>query len=160
MLVKDLLKMSVDENMVNLEKCGSSNYFWRFKYQEHHKIQCEIEKATEAIAAYDLTIAELKEKIQEMTANREETAEREILVQKYNALKKKAEQLQEIEEKFMNYSLKKYEEISKETEIFTKEINEITDNIFTVQSFVINKFGIDKQTFNEQFGVPEEMDYI
>ncbi|EED41574.1 Mnd1 family protein [Enterocytozoon bieneusi H348] len=49
LVVKDLVQTLVSENRINSEKCGSSNLYWRFRYQEHHRLQCETERNTNAI---------------------------------------------------------------------------------------------------------------
>jgi hypothetical protein len=34
------------------------------------------------------------------------------------------------------------------------------DNLFTLQKYVTEKFGIDSAQFNRQFGIPEDLDYL
>merc|ERR1712150_259116 len=50
----------------------------------------------------------------------------------------------------------------KKTEINSckEAINRWTDNIFSVQSWCKSKFGIDSKTMSQNFGIPEELDYI
>ena len=38
--------------------------------------------------------------------------------------------------------------------------NRWTDNIFAIQSYCSNNFGLASADFNEQFGIPENFDYI
>ena len=55
-----------------------------------------------------------------------------------------------------NPSEKKKKEI-----VASKEaINRWTDNIFSVQSWCKIKFGIDNKTMCQNFGIPDELDYI
>lgn len=35
-----------------------------------------------------------------------------------------------------------------------------TDNIFTIQSYCTNNFGISRSDFAAQFGIPEDLDYV
>lgn len=39
-------------------------------------------------------------------------------------------------------------------------INKWTDNIFSLQSYVKNKLSVDPNTFNKNFGIPDDFDYI
>lgn len=39
MIVKDVLQQACDENFVNQEKIGISNYYWAFKSQDMNKVK-------------------------------------------------------------------------------------------------------------------------
>ncbi|RVD92620.1 meiotic nuclear division 1 protein, partial [Tubulinosema ratisbonensis] len=40
------------------------------------------------------------------------------------------------------------------------EINQYIDKIYELQSFCGNKFGMDNSTFCENFGIPDDLDYV
>ena len=52
MIIPDLIKKLTDDNLISVEKCGSSNIYWCFEYQKHHTYQCEIEKIQLAIESF------------------------------------------------------------------------------------------------------------
>ena len=54
------------------------------------------------------------------------------------------------------FSEQKKKDISKCKEA----INRWTDNIFSVQSWCKNKFGIETKAMCQNFGIPEELDYL
>jgi len=35
-----------------------------------------------------------------------------------------------------------------------------TDNIFTIQSYCVNSFGVSRPEFSQQFGIAEDFDYV
>lgn len=38
--------------------------------------------------------------------------------------------------------------------------NRWTENLFTIKSFIKNRFNIEEQTINKQFGIPTDLDYV
>ena len=52
------------------------------------------------------------------------------------------------------------EQKKKDISMCKEAINRWTENIFSVQSWCKNKFGIETKTMCQNFGIPEELDYI
>ncbi|KAF9090566.1 Meiotic nuclear division protein 1 [Mortierella sp. GBA35] len=49
---------------------------------------------------------------------------------------------------------KKYSQVAKDA------ANRWTENIFTFQSYCVDKFNVDRQEFNKNFGIPEDLDTL
>lgn len=51
-------------------------------------------------------------------------------------------------------------ELKELTNVCRDSANRWTDNLFTVKTFVVDKFGIERSDFDKNFSVPEEFDYV
>jgi len=80
------------------------------------------------------------------------------------------EQLKEAQERNKNLKpkLKQYEELDpdvllalkKESETNKTNANKWTDNIDDIKSWCKNKFYMEENVLNKQFGIPEDLDYL
>lgn len=158
--VKDLIQILVGENRINSEKCGSSNLYWKFRYQEHHRLQCETERNTNSIEILKKENEHLLKEVNEMEKNLENTIERQELLDTYLKLRCEKEKLSQKKIEYEKYSTEQYEELEKNIIDLKKYINKITDDIFSLKHYLYTKFGIESKTFHEYFKISEELDYI
>lgn len=160
MILPDLLKKLLDDNLIKSEKCGASNVYWCFGYQSHHFYSCETEKAILAIASFEEENKKKREHLKKILSNTKRTPERDELLDKYNALKEKVAEINEHKKQRQDYSYDEFKRLQNEIEEMKVAANKKTDNIFVLQGFVTNKFGISKREFNGNFGISDEFDYI
>ncbi|ORD93792.1 MND1 [Enterospora canceri] len=160
MILKDLLSELINDNKINCEKAGSSNLYWRFMYQDHHRIQCNTEKLQDELAEMKSQNKEYKIRIEEMKGKREETEERIVLLEKYNKLKKQVTALEETKEKANRLSKKEFIKLRDDVNMFKDSINEVTDDIYTIQGYVCGRLPIERRDFNKNFNISDDMDYV
>ncbi|KAJ1644407.1 Meiotic nuclear division protein 1 [Dispira simplex] len=158
--VKDVLQELVDDDIVNLEKIGTSNYYWSFpsaarktRQNKIHELQAETEQTRKRNE-------ELTNSINSAQNGREDTEERTDLlrqlaeIEQLHALhKKELEQFRECDPVL----LKAKERAAQQAK---DAANRWTDNVFILQSYCSNKFMIPAADFNRQFGIPEDFDNI
>ncbi|OQS53394.1 hypothetical protein EHP00_2607 [Ecytonucleospora hepatopenaei] len=160
MLVKDLLTNLQNECKINVEKCGTSNYYWKFLFEKEHATQCKIEKTTDENNDLLRENKKIKDEITEMKNKRQDTEERRALVKEYTRLKTKKAELEKIKNLAGKYSKEQFEELKNVVKQYKNDINRFTDDIYTLQSHVCNKLNIDKNDFNKNFQIPEDLDYV
>ncbi|ELA42125.1 uncharacterized protein VICG_00766 [Vittaforma corneae ATCC 50505] len=160
MLVPDLLKKLHDEDLISVEKCGTSNIYWCFPYNKHHFYSCETEKVALSIEVFKEENMKKMEQIEKMKVLKESTPERESLLEEFNTLKRDVLIIEEENKHNAECSVEEYEKFIKEIEDMKESINRITDNIFTIQGHVSSKYGVSRKDFNRNFDVDDEMDYI
>lgn len=159
MIIPDLLKKLQDEDLISVEKCGTSNVYWCFPYSKHHSYSCDTEKAILSIEGYKEEIEKKKKQIGDINKLIDDP-EREGLIKVYNELKKRILEIEEEKKHQEVCSIEEYNKFIKEIEEMKKQINKTTDDIFTIQGYAVGKFGIGRKDFNKNFGVNDEMDYI
>lgn len=102
----------------------------------------------------------LEEVKKQEQSGREESEERTLHLTSIN---KKRELIQKLDEELQKYSdsdpdlLKSLLEHTKTARDAT---NRWTDNIFEVESWVRNKFNMERKDIYRQFQIPEDLDYI
>lgn len=159
MIIPDLIKNLVDENMISMEKCGASNVYWCFENQKHHFYACETEKALLAIESYKEENKKKKKVLEEIRVNKKPSAEKDELLKTYNELLKTVNLIKERKKQSKECSYSEFKKMKKEIEEMKKTINLQTDNIFTLQGYVNKKYGMDKKDFASSFGIPADFDY-
>lgn len=157
---KDTLKNLLDENLVTSEKLGISNYFWSFKKDEGRNLQekeAELKKSKQNLQS---ELDQTKNLYEAESRTRVQSKEREEMIDMMKQLdvviNKQENEMKHYAECDPRVFESRKEEITK-TKV---EINKITDDIFELQSYVCNKFGMERKDFNKNFNVDDEMDYV
>lgn len=52
------------------------------------------------------------------------------------------------------------ENMQKETVMAKEGANRWTDNVFTIKSWCVRKFGLEEKMIDKNFGIPEDFDYM
>ncbi|KAI5152328.1 hypothetical protein ENBRE01_2745 [Enteropsectra breve] len=159
MQLSDMLKAALDEDLINCEKCGNTNIYWAFRFQQHHSSACEIEKTNSEIEGLTEDIKKKKKHLGRLAKDREANPERVELVNVYSSYKAQVEEIENKKKAAEKCSLEQYNSLDKEIEELKKTTNEYTDNIYTMQSFISSKYGVNKNDFNKNFSIPDDMDY-
>lgn len=101
-----------------------------------------------------------EQQLQEATGMREESGERDALLEQFQSLERergvsagKLEMHRANDPKLL--AQKRADSLKAKL-----AANRWTDNIFTLQSYCANNFAIERAQFSEQFSIPEDFDYI
>jgi DNA repair ATPase RecN len=160
MQIKDILKMLVDDGLVNCEKCGISNIYWSFKFTSIMKINNDYEKATKKKEEILQLIISAKKEIKELKK------ERQLSVAKRNKLSDEINQLIDQNNKFQNEidtilanTPEKINDRLSKLSNAQIAIDTMTDNINILVNFIIdsNPTGMSKSQICEYFGIPDDI---
>lgn len=158
--VDDILTRATDEGLVNKEKLGGKNVYWVFEKQDQHSCACENERLELAIESYRDGKAKKEEHLKELKTRVEDTEERTTLIKEYNSLKEEIQKFEDYEKRKESCSKMLYNKNKQEIENMFKEINQITDNLFMLQSYMCKKYTMDRRDVNNKLGIPNDLDYI
>ena len=158
--VKEVLQSLVDDRLVNAEKIGTSNYFWSFpstamqsRQNTRNALQEELSRVQEARVKSEIQLSEA-------AAQREDSSERDDLLEKYNHLEENRRIAASKLEMHRANDPKLMAQKRADAEKAKLAANRWTDNIFSLQSYCSNHFSIERSQFNEQFSIPDDFDYI
>nr|AOP03996.1 Mnd1 [Rhizophagus irregularis]AOP03998.1 Mnd1 [Rhizophagus irregularis]AOP03999.1 Mnd1 [Rhizophagus irregularis] len=158
--VKDVLQSLVDDNLVNTDKIGTSNYYWSFPSSALQSRKARIEELM-------LELQKLKEKNAELQSNidvaydgRENSDDRATLLKKVAELEAINKKHQENLALFRECDPALLEAKENHANLALECGNRWTENIFLIQSYCFKKFNIERADFNQQFGIPEEFDTL
>jgi len=160
MSVKEVLQSLVDDNLVDAERIGTSNYFWSYPSKAMHMRKRKQDQLTNDIHEVKKRMSNSDELLQQAKKGKENSDERNEVLLKLTKLKE--------ENKSLKVELQRYQdcdpEVIKEVQIKSNEAldsaNRWTDNLFAIKSWCNKKFNIDSKTLDKQFGIPEDFDYI
>jgi len=161
MSVKDVLNSLVDDGLVDTDKIGTSVYFWAFPSKATQVRKRKIETCTENLETLKKRLKAAEEGIIEAQKGRETSDEREKLLADLRSEEQERSQLEARLKEFADNDPAVLEALAQEAGQAVEAANRWTDNIFSIQSWIRKKFpSIEQSTFNKQFNIPEELDYI
>ncbi|CCD26120.2 Mnd1p NDAI_0G03430 [Naumovozyma dairenensis CBS 421] len=168
-LVKDLIKSLLDDDLIHMEKCGNINIIWCFKRQVMKEQFIIGEKLESSLQVCKEEYSKLENDIEDCLQGEYNEY---IIDDGNNGGKLKRDdclrELKELDDKLKVsknnvMELEKFkwddERISLEKEEKLKDINrleKLTDNIEILVSYLSNKFLIDSKQIRKEFGIPED----
>uniref|UniRef100_A0A8C2PWI8 Meiotic nuclear division protein 1 homolog n=1 Tax=Cyprinus carpio TaxID=7962 RepID=A0A8C2PWI8_CYPCA len=170
MSVKEVLQSLVDDNMVDTERVGTSNYYWAFPSKALHARKCRLEELERQHEDGNQRKKALQQAVDKAKVGREVNEERENLLKELTALKQQRDQLKAELERYKECDPEVVEEIRK-ANITAKEAvsrwtdqisakSQTQDNVFAIKSWAKKKFGFENSSLDKAFGIPEDFDYI
>lgn len=148
-LIKDLVTELVNDNHISSDKIGISHYYWKFPLSSEVEI-AKLEQENEKLQK-EIETLENQENALKSTRNAEN---REELIEEFVKLTQMKEQMS------ISFNYDEFKDLTEKVEQLKNSINETTDDIFILQSYVTEKFGMSRDDFNKAFGVKEDMDVI
>jgi hypothetical protein len=159
MQIKDILKMLIDDGLVQCEKCGISNIYWSFQYTGIMKLNSDFKRLTTKKETLINSIREAKTEVDTLKIERKmDIQEREeLLIQAKNLEIANAE----INRKIQSLLESSPEQIEqKETTVrnIQMAIDTMYENLDILVSFIYdaNPSGLSKTAIREYFGIPDE----
>ncbi|KAF9217533.1 hypothetical protein CPC16_007788 [Podila verticillata] len=158
--VKDVLQSLVDDGLVTVEKIGTSNYYWSFPSDVQQKKNAKLKQLREEFAKLEATSAELESRIRLAKSGREDNDQREELLVKLAEAETLDKELQTELKRYADSDPTLLEAQKKYSQVAKEAVNKWTENIFVFQSYCVNKFNVDRQELNKNFGISEDMDTL
>ncbi|XP_051982327.1 meiotic nuclear division protein 1 homolog isoform X3 [Xyrauchen texanus] len=160
MSVKDVLQSLVDDNMVDTERVGTSNYYWAFPSKALHARKCRLEELKRQHEEGKQRKIALQQAVDKAKVGREINEEREALLKELVTLKGQRDQMKAELEKYKECDPELVEEIRKANITAKEAVSRWTDNVFAIKSWAKKKFSFDDSRLDKAFGIPEGFDYI
>lgn len=158
--VKDVVQSLVDDGLVDSEKIGTSVYFWSFPSKAVSTRKRKLDDLRAKVEDVEKKLRFVDGQLAKAQVGREESDEREKLMADLIEVERSRDELSAELDKHRDCDPEVLEEIKRQTVVARDAANRWTDNIFSVKSWVKNKFFIEESVLNKQFGIPEELDYV
>ncbi|KAM7010222.1 meiotic nuclear division protein 1 homolog [Tautogolabrus adspersus] len=160
MTVKDVLQSLVDDNMVDCERVGTSNYYWAFPSKALNARKHKLDELKKQDSEAKQRKVSLEKAVEKAKLGREDTKERSSQLKELKALREEKTQLQAELEKYQECDPGVVEEIRKTNVVAKEAVSRWTDNVFAIKSWTKKKFSFDDSRINKAFGIPEDFDYM
>lgn len=160
MAVKEVLQSLVDDNMVDCERVGTSNYYWAFPSKALNTRKHRLEELKKQISEAKQRKESLQKAVEVAKVGREDTSKRSALLKELESLREEHAQLQTKLDKYRECDPEVVEEMKKSNIVAKEAVSRWTDNVFAIKSWTKKKFTFDESHINKAFGIPEDFDYM
>jgi len=86
--------------------------------------------------------------------------DRDAILQELMQKEKLCKELEKELERYRECDPEVLENMQKETVMAKEGANRWTDNVFTIKSWCVRKFGLEEKMIDKNFGIPEDFDYV
>mmetsp|Transcript_13883 Transcript_13883/g.24329 ORF Transcript_13883/g.24329 Transcript_13883/m.24329 type:complete len:207 (-) Transcript_13883:1095-1715(-) len=161
--IKDVLQTLLDDDLVRMEKIGSSNYYWSYPAQASVKISNEASAAEVELAAAKRRKTELTASVDKERAGQQDAAVRAELAAELAELRRKVAAAQSEMIAYKDSDPETVQAMRQGAELAKDAANRWLDNIQAMWSWAKKQFP-DKQqgleSFFEENGFSQSMEYI
>ncbi|KAL4454211.1 hypothetical protein ABPG74_012168 [Tetrahymena malaccensis] len=160
--VQDILKVLVQDNLINKDKVGIGSFFWSFPNEKKDEMVKVIKGLDEKMISCNQKILETESKIITEQSLRTSDDRDDILSQHQN-LKKIVEQKLKQVNLLKRNDPKRVQEMKNKIEQYRNLANLWGDNIEALLSFLKKKFYMNAQdlkNYKEVFEIDQEIEYI
>ncbi|XP_034394670.1 meiotic nuclear division protein 1 homolog isoform X2 [Cyclopterus lumpus] len=160
MSVKDVLQSLVDDNMVDCERVGTSNYYWAFPSKALNARKHKLDELQSQISEAKQRKKSVEKGVEKAKVGRQDTKERSSLLKELEALREERTQLQAELNKYRECDPEVIEDMRKSNVVAKEAVSRWTDNVFAIKSWTKKKFSFDDSRIDKAFGIPEDFDYM
>eukprot|EP01095_Lingulamoeba_sp_RSL-Kostka_P003165 TRINITY_DN1406_c0_g1_i1.p1 TRINITY_DN1406_c0_g1~~TRINITY_DN1406_c0_g1_i1.p1 ORF type:complete len:206 (-),score=59.86 TRINITY_DN1406_c0_g1_i1:299-916(-) len=157
---KEILLGLVDDGWANGDKIGAGNFYWCFPSQELITRNNKISANSEEIKNLEDTLQSLEKKLEISKVNKEQTEERKEQLKILNELEEKNNSLRAELVENQAFDPELIEDMTLDIKTAKEAANRWTDNIFSIRSYVHNKFFMEYKDFDKAFELSEDFDYV
>lgn len=160
MSVKEVVTSLVDDGMVDTDKIGTSCYFWAFPSKASQNRKRKIADLTTNLEDLNNRKKSLIDGLKLSKVGKENTESRSETLNNLQTKQDHLKSLQRDLEQYRECDPDVIEQVKGQTDTAKDAANRWTDNVFSVKSWIKNKFCFDEKMIDKQFGIPEEFDYV
>ncbi|XP_062592181.1 meiotic nuclear division protein 1 homolog [Saccostrea cucullata] len=160
MSVKEILTSLVDDGMVDTDKIGTSVYFWAFPSKASQNRKRKLDDLTNKIKELNERKQLLEDSVKKAKVGKEDSDKRSEILSELEEKKQEKASLQKEIEKYRECDPEVLEAVVKQTGEAKEAANRWTDNVFSIKSWIKNKFQFEESVIDKQFGIPDDFDYI
>eukprot|EP00300_Choanocystis_sp_HF-7_P000259 c10222_g1_i2.p1 GENE.c10222_g1_i2~~c10222_g1_i2.p1 ORF type:complete len:205 (+),score=39.25 c10222_g1_i2:55-669(+) len=159
MQVKEILQMIQDENWVESEKVGINMVYWSFPSQAAVQKQNKRQKLRQDHEELSAKLASAEETLRASMVGKEESGDREVLMQQLATLESENATLKTEVAKYAANDPEKLEQLRREIDEAKEAATRWTDNLWMLRKHCADKFNIEGPNFDQMAGERFE-DYI
>jgi Fe2+ or Zn2+ uptake regulation protein len=158
--IKDILTSLVDDGLVESEKIGTSVYFWALPSRALQKRQDTIRKLENDLESEKNKNKQLKEKQEKQNGIQiNEEKNKELQVEYDKLIKQRAALLKELDS-YKENDPEACQKMENNIKIAKEACNRWIENIYSLKSWLKNKFRVNEDVIDKQFEIPSDLDYV
>ncbi|XGW20543.1 hypothetical protein V3C99_003941, partial [Haemonchus contortus] len=158
--VKEVTQSLVDDGLVECEKIGTFVCYWAFPSKALQSRKRKLKDLEESVRDLEAKIKDGTAQLKEQRKGKEDSKERTQLLELHAKLLEEENELSGRLAQYAEYDPEVIAQVKQRTEKAREEANRWTDNIFSIKKWCKSKFGMDEKVLNQQFEIPEDLDYV
>lgn len=161
MLIKDIVQQLIDDNLINCEKCGTTNLYWCFKFDKIKTLQTQYNNYQNKLKEKQLERDQLIEKIQLGKLQRlvkSEFGNRHKLIDQFTCLSKRKLHLEEELQKYGDNDPQLIQTLNEKNVRLILAIETFTDDIESMIYYFtkVSSATIEELDLRSELGIPSE----
>eukprot|EP00767_Chilomastix_cuspidata_P004405 gnl/Chilomastix_cuspidata/4544.p1 GENE.gnl/Chilomastix_cuspidata/4544~~gnl/Chilomastix_cuspidata/4544.p1 ORF type:complete len:331 (-),score=118.78 gnl/Chilomastix_cuspidata/4544:53-1045(-) len=160
MIIKDVMKELVDNDLVDSDKIGASTYYWCFPSKESQNVVSKLEGLERLEVEVRADEEAARARLEALQAGREDTDERRALISERRALLGELAAQNEQLRFRAEHSPESIELKRLALAAYVEGANRWTDNVFQTQSYLVRKRHMDRKEVQRILGITASFDYV
>ncbi|XP_076434770.1 meiotic nuclear division protein 1 homolog isoform X2 [Babylonia areolata] len=158
--VKEVVQSLVGDTLVDTDKIGTSIYFWAFPSKASQNRKRKMEDLTNKLKEVERKKRDVQSHLAKAKIGKDNTEERSAVLSDLSEAHNTVHKLEAELIKYRESDPEVLEQQKKETATALEAANRWTDNVFSIKSWVKNKFCFEERILDQQFDIPSDFDYI
>ncbi|XP_046389925.1 meiotic nuclear division protein 1 homolog [Ischnura elegans] len=158
--VKDVIQSLVDDGLVDTDKIGTSVYYWSYPSKTRKTKERILEQKKTQLVDCKKKLKMTLEAVEKAKMGREESEQRNHVLHELSEKKVVLGELSKEKQQYHGKDPKTMKLLKEQTQIAKDATNRWIDNIFILKHWCVNRFNIEEDKLNREFGIDSELDYI
>ncbi|XP_071446960.1 meiotic nuclear division protein 1 homolog [Hetaerina americana] len=158
--VKDVIQSLVDDGLVDTDKIGTSVYYWSYPSKTRKSKERLLEQKKNQLQECKKKLKATSDAVEKAKIGREENEQRRCILKELSEGKSILEELRAEMRKYQGKDPKTMKLLKEQTQIAMDAANRWIDNIFILKHWCVNRFNIEEEKLNKEFGIDPDLDYI
>ncbi|KAI8057555.1 meiotic nuclear division protein 1, partial [Gilbertella persicaria] len=158
--VKEVLMSLVDDGLVVTDKIGTSNYFWSYPSEALKAKTNRLKDLQQKVNKENERKTKLEKSIEEAQQDRQPSDKREQVLSELEQLEQEAKALLKEIQQYKDNDPTLYEKKEHAAQIAKEAANRWTESVWEIQSYCVNKFGMERAVFDQTFGIKDDFDTL
>lgn len=158
--VKEVLESLMFDSLIEIEKIGSSNFYWAFPSKATCALQNRIKKARLGTEEDQKSIEGLSKEVAELEATRVRTDSRSAKLAQLRELHAKKAALEGELATLKDNDPAVLEEMAAKVKVALEGANRWTDNVWALKSYLVKKRGMQAREVDKALQLSDDFDYV
>lgn len=157
-MVRDNLNELVNENLIEINKCGNVNIFYYYRNQKVLQLQEENNKLDVKLTVITIENNRMELEVAQLESERKSFKGKENKLRQLKSLQQEYEQLLKELDKLRDESISRDDVVNKMNAIndLTKKLQVIAENIEILISYFHTKYQVENADLRKEFLIPQE----
>eukprot|EP00668_Euglena_longa_P011601 GGOE01014009.1.p1 GENE.GGOE01014009.1~~GGOE01014009.1.p1 ORF type:complete len:206 (-),score=78.21 GGOE01014009.1:223-840(-) len=158
--VKQIVDTLVADGVVQSDKIGSNVFFWCFPSAQGRSLQAKVDQLQRRTEDLKRKRADLDKAVQVAKKGKVDTPERQATLSQWEEVTSRHKELTLEIQKYAENDPEFLAKVEEYAQLAKDAANRWTDAVFMVKGYVKNKFNVEEERLNKEFGISADFDYV